>query len=102
MLPCLSLIKFDRRDGDSLKWGRYKNSDVIAAWVADMDFPSAPMVVDALNSASSSSPCWVTRPADSVFDAIQGYLSSYHQWEVKAIIFLPGLAGTKLVLRYGR
>ena len=27
---------FDRRGGDSLKWGRYRDSDVIAAWVADM------------------------------------------------------------------
>jgi bifunctional pyridoxal-dependent enzyme with beta-cystathionase and maltose regulon repressor activities len=28
----------DRRNTDSLKWGRYRGRDVIPMWVADMDF----------------------------------------------------------------
>ena len=42
-------IVYNRRDTDSLKWGRYRGQDVIPMWVADMDFPSPPPVLEALH-----------------------------------------------------
>ena len=85
---------FDRRDGDSLKWGRYRNSDIIAAWVADMDFPSPQPVIDAIKERLEQHPIMgYERPGDGVYAAIEGYLSSFHNWQVEreSIIFLPGL-----------
>jgi len=35
---------------DSLRWGRYAGRDVIALWVADMDFPAPPEVIAALRA----------------------------------------------------
>ena len=38
----------ERRGTGSLKWVRYGGRDVIAMWVADMDFPAPPAVPEAL------------------------------------------------------
>lgn len=38
-----------RRAGDSLKWGRYP-ADVLPLWVADMDYPAAPPILDAVRA----------------------------------------------------
>jgi len=38
----------DRTGTDSLKWARYAGRDVLPLWVADMDFPAPPAVVEAL------------------------------------------------------
>ncbi|QIZ76374.1 MalY/PatB family protein [Ferrimonas lipolytica] len=38
----------DRRHGDSIKWNRYGDEDVIPMWVADMDFAIAPAIKQAL------------------------------------------------------
>lgn len=38
----------DRRGADSLKWNRYAGRDVLPMWVADMDFATAPAVIEAL------------------------------------------------------
>jgi cystathionine beta-lyase len=85
---------FDRRGGDSLKWGRYRDSDVIAAWVADMDFPSPPAIMEALQQRLTEHPLMgYERPGKGVFEAVENYLSSFHSWQVEreAITFLPGL-----------
>ena len=39
----------DRRDSDSIKWGKYAGRDVLPLWVADMDFAAPPPVLAALN-----------------------------------------------------
>ena len=52
----------ERRGSDSLKWGLYaKRGDVLPLWVADMDFRSAPAIVEAL----------ARRAADGVFGYAQ-------------------------------
>src|SRR6185369_4367610 len=47
-----SLSPFDRvierRDSDSIKWGKYAGRDILPLWVADMDFAAPPAVVAAL------------------------------------------------------
>ena len=39
----------DRRDGTSSKWAKYGDRDIIPLWVADMDFRTAPCVIDMLS-----------------------------------------------------
>ena len=38
----------DRRETSSAKWEKYRGRDVIPMWVADMDFATAPVVIDEL------------------------------------------------------
>ena len=50
MLPvsdfCFDRV-IDRRHGDSLKWNRYADRDVLPLWVADMDFAAPPAIISA-------------------------------------------------------
>ena len=45
----------DRRNSDSNKWHKFP-PDVLPMWVADMDFPSPPVVVDALRRRIEADP----------------------------------------------
>jgi cysteine-S-conjugate beta-lyase len=38
----------ERGGSDSINWQKYGNKDVLPMWVADMDFPSPPPVIEAL------------------------------------------------------
>ena len=40
----------ERRGSDSTKWGKFTGEphDIIGAWVADMDLPSADVIIDAV------------------------------------------------------
>ena len=44
MVDCEFDKVIDRRNTGSLKWDKYKSSDVIPMWVADMEF-QAPLAV---------------------------------------------------------
>ena len=39
----------DRRNLGSLKWDKYRERDILPMWVADMDFVTAPEIVNALH-----------------------------------------------------
>ena len=39
---------YERRGTDSQKWQKYAGRDVLPLWVADMDFKSAPAIIEAL------------------------------------------------------
>ena len=46
----------DRSVSDSTKWNKYAGRDVIPAWIADMDFRSAPPIVEALRARAEPQP----------------------------------------------
>src|SRR4029453_17246172 len=68
----------DRRNTDSNKWQKYP-PDVLPMWVADMDFPSPPVVVDALRRR--------------VEQGFFGYLAEHTE--------LPEIVADRLNKRYG-
>lgn len=41
----------DRNHTSSLKWGKYKDKDIIPMWVADMDFKAPPAILDTLQQS---------------------------------------------------
>lgn len=41
--------QISRRGTDSYKWDSAENENVLPMWVADMDFRTAPVIVDALH-----------------------------------------------------
>ena len=42
----------ERTGYGSLKWDKYKGRDILPLWVADMDFVTAPEILDALQQLS--------------------------------------------------
>ncbi|MCX7788548.1 MAG: PatB family C-S lyase [Spirochaetes bacterium] len=82
----------DRRGTDSEKWDRY-DPDVLPLWVADMDFPSAEPIVQALGERIEHRVFGYTNEIRGLREAILAWLEERHRWKVKAedIVFLPGV-----------
>ncbi|MEO1103093.1 MAG: PatB family C-S lyase [Pseudomonadota bacterium] len=82
----------DRRDTGSTKWSRY-GADVLPLWVADMDFPLAPAIVDALKERLDHPFLGYATPRDELRDAVVAHLSRTYGWEVSPdwLVFLPGV-----------
>lgn len=76
----------------SLKWDRY-GSDVLPMWVADMDFETAPEIIDALKRRLNHKVFGYTIPYESVTEAVLEYLKRQHSYSVDkdCLNFLPGL-----------
>lgn len=81
-----------RTQTGSLKWDRY-SADVLPLWVADMDFETAPEIIEALNKRLAHKVFGYTIPYDSVYEAVIQYLKRAHHYSIKKefINFLPGL-----------
>ena len=62
----------DRRGGDSHKWNKFARTgpDVIAAWLADMDFPPPPAVVDAVVKRVNGPALGYSEPPQDLADVI--------------------------------
>jgi cystathionine beta-lyase len=83
----------DRRGTDSQKWQRYAGRDVLPMWVADMDFETAPAIVEALQRRVAHGVFGYARPVQSTVDAVVAELATRHRWKVDPswIVWLPGL-----------
>ena len=83
----------DRKNLGSLKWERYADKSILPLWVADMDFETAPKIVQALEARLKHGVFGYTIPYDSVHESVIQYLSKSHSYEVKEewLHFLPGL-----------
>ena len=83
----------NRAGSGSLKWERYAGRDVIPMWVADMDFTSAPEIIEALHDRVSHGVFGYTVPPASTVEAAMSYLRERHGAEVtpEQIVWFPGL-----------
>lgn len=77
-------IPLDRlRDKRGMKWSRY-GDDVIGAWVADMDFPVAPAIQDAIDDIQAGNEFGY--PADdagaTVREAFADWMKREHRWRI--------------------
>jgi cystathionine beta-lyase len=83
----------DRRGTDSQKWQKFAGRDVLPMWVADMDFMSAPAIVQAIQRRAAHGIFGYARPVKSTVDAVVGALASRYKWQVDPswIVWLPGL-----------
>ncbi|MDO8958261.1 MAG: PatB family C-S lyase [Rhodocyclaceae bacterium] len=78
---------------DSTRWGKYAGRDVIPLWVADMDFPAPPAVVEALQQRVSSGLFGYGQPGPSLVEAVVTYCAREYQWAIDPdwLVWLPGL-----------
>lgn len=82
-----------REDTDSLKWGRYQGRDVIPMWVADMDFPSPPPILDALRRRVEHGIFGYPRPPQELVQVVVARMRDKYQWQIDPswIVWLPGV-----------
>ena len=83
----------DRHLTASLKWERYKNKDIIPLWVADMDFRSPPVVIDALTRRVEHGVFGYGIVPAGLVDVVCEMLSRRYAWQVDPqwLVWLPGL-----------
>ncbi len=83
----------DRRGTHSLRWEKYAGRDVIPLWVADMDFRSPPVVIDALRQRVEHGVFGYTLPPPELSALIVERMQRLHRWAVDPawIVYLPGV-----------
>ena len=83
----------ERTGYGSLKWDKYKGRDILPLWVADMDFVTAPEILDALQQRLDHGIFGYTIPHEAPIEAVIKYLDRQHGYSAKAswLNFLPGL-----------
>ena len=87
----------DRSKTDSSKWGAaesiFGGKDVLPMWVADMDFPIAQPITEALRKRTEHEIYGYTQPYPSVIEAVTSRMKRKFGWEVKPewIVFTPGV-----------
>ena len=83
----------ERTGYGSLKWDKYKGRDILPLWVADMDFVTAPEILDALQHRLDHGVFGYTIPHEAPIEAVIKYLDRQHSYSAKAawLNFLPGL-----------
>lgn len=72
---------------------RYGRDDLLALWVADMDFETAPFITEALRRRLDHSLYGYTVTPPDFFPAISRWIADHHQWQVRQewLTFIPGI-----------
>lgn len=87
----------DRRGTNSLKYDfakeRGKREDVLPLWVADMDFPTAPAILDRLEKAVKHGIFGYSEGKNEYFQAVSAWYKNYFSWETKRewLVKTPGV-----------
>lgn len=72
-----------RRGTDSYKWDSAADPEVRPMWVADMDFRTAPPIIEALRRRVDHGIFGYTRVPDSYYDAVIKWFGSRHGWTME-------------------
>lgn len=82
-----------RSGTNSYKWDSAGDADVLPMWVADMDFRTAPPVVEALKKRVEHGIFGYVRVPDAYYEAITGWFARRHglQIEKEWIIYTTGV-----------
>lgn len=85
--------QISRRGTDSYKWDSAESEHVLPMWVADMDFPTAPAIVDALKKRIEHGIFGYTRVPESYYKVVTDWFSRRHNWTVNRewIIYTSGV-----------
>lgn len=83
----------DRRGTNCVKWDSAENPDVLPMWMADMDFRTAPAIIDALRRRVDHGIFGYTRVPQNYYDAITGWFARRHGWNIDKnwIIYTSGV-----------
>jgi cystathionine beta-lyase len=87
----------DRRNTNCVKWDAvssvFGREDVLPMWVADMDFPVAQPIVEALNKRVEHDFYGYTQPGSSVIEAVVDRMQRKFNWKIQPewVVFTPGV-----------
>jgi cystathionine beta-lyase len=88
---------FDRRGTNASKIEAlkqlYGREDLIALWVADMDFKCGDFIIDALAKRVKNGIYGYTSASDGYFDSIVKWVSARHEWKIERewLSYIPGV-----------
>ena len=69
-----------RRNSNSVKWDLAANDCVLPMWVADMDFRTAPPIIEALEKRVQHGIFGYTKVPQAYFDAVTGWFQRRHHY----------------------
>lgn len=81
--------KVIRRGTGCYKWDETKEDGVIPMWVADMDFPTAPAIQEALRKRMEHGVFGYTMIQESYYKAIQDWFQRRHGWHIERSWIIP-------------
>lgn len=82
-----------RRGTNTYKWDTPQEEGVLPMWVADMDFPTAPAVVRAVERRATHGIYGYTKVPDAYYEAVVGWFARRHGWRIRPewIIYTSGV-----------
>ena len=92
----------DRHDSASSKWEKYGDRDIIPLWVADMDFRTAPCIIEMLSERVRHGIFGYTQPPAELPRAIEQALARDFDWTIDPdwLVWMPSLVvGLNVVSR---
>lgn len=72
-----------RRGTACVKWDENEEDGIIPMWVADMDFQTAPAIVEALRRRVEHGVFGYNIVPDSYYEAVQSWFRRRHGWEIE-------------------
>ena len=72
-----------RRGTGSYKWDEAPADDILPLWVADMDFQTAPCIIDALRHRVEHGIFGYTLVPDSYYEAVTSWFARRHAWHIQ-------------------
>ena len=82
-----------RRGTNSYKWDTPEEENVLPMWVADMDFRTAPAIIDALQKRVAHGIFGYTKVPEAYYDAVVRWFDDRHRWQIdpRWIIYTNGV-----------
>lgn len=90
-------IVINRKNTKSLKYDfaveRHRPSDILPLWVADMDFQTAPEIIEDLHKCIAHGIYGYSEAKTDYFDAIYNWFNKRHQWKIQNdwLVKTPGV-----------
>ena len=87
----------ERNNTSSLKWDftleRFGRKDILPMWVADMDFPSPPQVIEAIRNRADHGLFGYTKVSETYNSEVLKWMESRNKWLVKEewLVHTPGV-----------
>lgn len=86
-------IPVDRRGTNSVKWDTCINCEELPLWVADMDFRTAPPIIEAIERRAAHGIFGYSFPGDDFYAAITNWFNRRHDWNIprEQVIYTTGV-----------
>ncbi|MGP8437994.1 MalY/PatB family protein [Paraburkholderia fungorum] len=94
--------RIDRSNTSSKKWDKYRGSDTLPLWLADMDFAAPDSVLAALHKRIEHGVMGYSGVPETLVDAVLDHVRRHYGWAINPewLIWLPGVVpGLNLACR---